>query len=99
VIGSFDGVAQQTPTDLNDLIRAVCARLLRDLTDEERTIYGHRQRCADLLNLAARYQSSHASQIFASEVTVTFLSFLGHTHWLRVGGKLGNMIQSLSMMT
>jgi len=40
VIGSFDGVAQQTPTDLNDLIRAVCGRLLRDLTDEERTIYG-----------------------------------------------------------
>lgn len=40
VVGSFDGVAQQTPTDLNDLIRAVCGRLLRDLTDEERTIYG-----------------------------------------------------------
>ena len=40
VIGSFDGVAQQTPTDLNDLIHSVCARLLRELTDEERTIYG-----------------------------------------------------------
>lgn len=40
VIGSFDGVAQQTPTDLNDLIHEVCGRLLRDLTDEERTIYG-----------------------------------------------------------
>jgi WD40 repeat protein len=40
VIGSFDGVAQQTPTDLDDLIYAICTRLLRDLTGEERTIYG-----------------------------------------------------------
>lgn len=40
VVGSFDGVAQRTPTDLDDLIHSVCGRLLRDLTDEERTIYG-----------------------------------------------------------
>ena len=39
VIGSFDGVAQQTPVVLDDLIQSVCGRLLRDLTDEERTIY------------------------------------------------------------
>lgn len=40
VIGSFDGVAQRTPAVLNVLIQSVCGRLLRDLTDEERTIYG-----------------------------------------------------------
>ena len=40
VIGSFDGVAQRTPVDLDALIHSVCGRLLRDLTAEERTIYG-----------------------------------------------------------
>ncbi len=40
VIGSFDGVAQRTPVDLDALIYSVCGRLLRDLTAEERTIYG-----------------------------------------------------------
>jgi WD40 repeat protein len=40
VIGSFDGMAQRTPVDLDALIHSVCGRLLRDLTAEERTIYG-----------------------------------------------------------
>jgi len=40
LVGSFDGVAQATPVDLEQLVRSVCARVLRDLTDEERVTYG-----------------------------------------------------------
>ncbi len=39
-IGSYDGVAQITPTDLPALMQSVCGRLLRDFTKEERTVYG-----------------------------------------------------------
>lgn len=34
------GVVQRMEPTLDDLIHAVCGRLLRDLADEERTIYG-----------------------------------------------------------
>jgi len=38
-IGSYDGAVQLTPTGSDDLIGSVCARLRRDLTDIERSIY------------------------------------------------------------
>lgn len=39
VVGSFDGVAQQTETDIDTLVRSVCARLLRDFTPGEKIVY------------------------------------------------------------
>ncbi len=39
-IGSYDGFVQLTPIDRDALLSSVCERLRRDLTDEERTIYG-----------------------------------------------------------
>ncbi|MBL8098201.1 MAG: hypothetical protein JNK81_03420, partial [Anaerolineales bacterium] len=40
VIGSFNGYGQITPVDLQELIDTTCSRLLRDLTDSERMVYG-----------------------------------------------------------
>jgi WD40 repeat protein len=39
-VASFDGSVQLTPTDAGALIDSVCHRLLRDLTSDERAIYG-----------------------------------------------------------
>jgi WD40 repeat protein/serine/threonine protein kinase len=39
-LGSFDGALVLAYTNLNDAIQSVCQRILRDLTDQQRTTYG-----------------------------------------------------------
>jgi WD40 repeat protein len=43
LIGSSDGVAQVAYVELDMLIQDVCARVLRDFTEQERTVYGIRE--------------------------------------------------------
>jgi WD40 repeat protein len=40
LIGSSNGVAQLDTVELDALVQDVCARLLRDFTDQEWTVYG-----------------------------------------------------------
>jgi hypothetical protein len=50
LIGSSDGTAQLADVELDSLMQGVCARLLRDFTDEERTIYSisdHNSTCPE----------------------------------------------------
>jgi WD40 repeat protein len=39
-VASFDGSVQFTPADAGGLLTSVCDRLVRDLTSDERAIYG-----------------------------------------------------------
>ena len=39
IVGSSDGTAQLTPTDLQTLVAEVCGRVLRDLSADEGTVY------------------------------------------------------------
>jgi WD40 repeat protein len=38
-VGSFDGVTQLTDVDVHTLVQSVCARVLRDVTADERALY------------------------------------------------------------